>query len=78
MAKELMASDERQFKILLSEDVQVQLEAQRNLLGFHSGNSLAAIYVTALSDLPAEKVWEALAMIRRYKTAPKNPRRNPL
>lgn len=65
--------DERQFKILLSDEVQVQLEDQRNMLGFHSGNSLAAIYVTALSDLPPDKVWEALAMIRRYKTSPKKP-----
>jgi hypothetical protein len=73
-----MSSDERQFKILLSEEVQVQLESQRNLLGFHSGNSLAAVYVTALSDLPPDKVWEALAMVRRYKNAPKNPRRNSL
>jgi hypothetical protein len=71
-----MPSDERQFKILLADEVQVQLEEQRLRLGFHSGNSLAAIYVTAFSDLPTDKVWEALAMIRRYKKDSKLPRRN--
>jgi len=68
-----MATDERQFKILLSDEVQMQLEDQRNLLGFHSSNSLVAIYATALADLPPDKVWEALAMIRRYKKSPQKP-----
>lgn len=67
---------EAQFKVLCSDAVQLALEEQRKALGFHSNNNLASVYLTALSEVPADKVWEALALIRRYKKDLKNPRRN--
>ena len=64
---------ENQFKVLCSDATQVRLEAQRVALGFHSTNNLASVYITTLSDIPPQKVWEALALISRYKIIPKTP-----
>ncbi|HTJ77666.1 MAG TPA: hypothetical protein VL357_01600 [Rariglobus sp.] len=71
-----MAAEKPQFKVLCSDETQLRLEDQRKALGFHTNNNLASVYLTALSEIPAEKVWEALAMIRRYKTNLKNPRKS--
>ena len=68
-----MADEKPQFKVLCSDATQLRLEAQRLALGFHSTNNLASVYITTLSDVPPEKVWEALALIGRYKTTPKTP-----
>ncbi len=67
---------ESQFKVLTTDAVQVALEDQRKALGFLSNNNLAAIYITALSAVPAEKVWEVLALIAKHQKAPQKPRRN--
>ena len=71
-----MPAEKPQFKVLCSDETQVRLEAQRVALGFHSTNNLASVYITTLSDIPPEKVWEALAFVSRYKIAPKNPRKS--
>lgn len=59
-----------QFKVKISPPVEIALEGQKEALGFHSGNALAAVYVTALSGVPANKVWEVLANIRTYHPKP--------
>lgn len=70
-----MAKEKPQFKVLCADEVQLRLEEQRKALGFNTNNSLASVYLTALSDLPAERVWEVLAIVNRYKITRKNPRK---
>lgn len=57
---------EFQFKVRITDAVEVALEEQRNALGFHSGNALASIYLATFAGVPAEKVWEVLAKVKAY------------
>jgi histidinol dehydrogenase len=65
---------EHQFKVKISDAVALELFAQKEALGFHSENSLATIYITAFSGVPANKAWEALAKVRAYVPAKKGTR----
>lgn len=67
-----MAEGEYNFRILIDGTIEERLEAQREPLGFHSANALAAIYVKAFSEVPAARVFEALATLEKFKgSAPK-------
>jgi len=73
MSEDAPTPDENrsQFKVKLEDSTFAALEAQRAALGFYSGNQLSAVYIHAFSQVPPEKVYEALALVRRY--ASKNP-----
>lgn len=60
---------EFQFKVRITDAVELALEEQRNALGFHSGNALAAVYLATFAGVPADKVWEALAKVKAYHRA---------
>lgn len=62
-----------QFLVGCSPEVRAALEAQHAKLGFNTANSLAAVYVNALSGLPPEKVWEALATIQKMREKASKP-----
>lgn len=68
-----MANEAPQFKVLCSDETQLRLESQRKALGFHTNNNLASVYLTALSEVPPEKVWEVLSLVSRYKSKLKSP-----
>lgn len=68
-----MNAESAQYKVLLSDVVQRELEAQRVHLGFHSSNALSSIFLTQLSKVEPSKVWEALATLNRYHKRPTNP-----
>ena len=61
------AASEFQFKVRITPTVEVAMEEQRNALGFHSANALASVYLAAFSEVPADKVWEALAKVKAYR-----------
>ena len=67
-----MTAGNSQYKVLLTRETERALETQRLSLGFHSSNALCAIYLTALSQVPAPKVLEALSTLNRYAQRPKN------
>ena len=60
-------SEKGQFRVLIADATVAALEAQKDKLGVQTENALGAIYVTALAKVPAEKVWEVLALIERYQ-----------
>lgn len=60
------ASVEFQFKVRITPEIEIAMEEQRNALGFHSSNALAAVYLATFSGVPADKVWEALAKLKAY------------
>lgn len=59
-------STEYQFKVRITPEIELAMESQREALGFHSSNALAAVYLATFSGVPADKVWEALAKIKAY------------
>lgn len=58
-----------QFKVRITPEIEVAMEGQREALGFHSANALAAVYLATFAGVPTEKVWEALAKIKAYHRA---------
>jgi UDP-N-acetylmuramyl pentapeptide synthase len=63
---------EHQFKVKITPDVELALYDQKEALGFHSENALAAVYLKVFAGVPPAKVWEAMAKVRTYhRLAPK-------
>lgn len=56
----------KQFLLKADEALLARLETQRAALGFFSSNEMAVIYLNALSDVPPDRVFQALADIRKY------------
>jgi hypothetical protein len=55
-----------QFRVLISEQTRAALETQATHIGLDSPNQLAAMMVTALADLPPERVFAGLALIHDF------------
>jgi hypothetical protein len=53
-------------KVKIAPTIHVSLSQHAEEVGFHSANTLSAIVLTAFADVPANKTFEALAMLRRY------------
>lgn len=60
------AASESQFKVRITPEIEIAMEGQREALGFHSANALAAVYLATFAGVPSDKVWEALAKIKAY------------
>jgi UDP-N-acetylmuramyl pentapeptide synthase len=60
------AAPEFQFKVRITPAIEVEMENQREALGFHSSNALAAVYLATFAGVPADKVWECLAKLKAY------------
>lgn len=63
-----------QHKVMIPPATVARIEDQAEALGFVSGNALSAVWLTAAADVPASRVWEVLAAIRRTHPAKKGRR----
>lgn len=69
--------DKEQFKIRLPAATREALESTAVTLGFFSSNALVATFANELAGVPAQKVWEVLAEIRRYHPVNKRNIKSP-
>lgn len=56
----------KQFLLKADEALLARLETQRTALGFFSSNEMSIIFLNTLSEVPPDRVFEALAAIRKY------------
>ncbi|EIQ00237.1 hypothetical protein OpiT1DRAFT_04779 [Opitutaceae bacterium TAV1] len=59
-------NEREQLKIRLTAQAREALDSAASALGFLSANALVAAVANELAGVPACKVWEVLAEVRRY------------
>lgn len=60
-------------KITVPGETKFAIAEQAKELGFHTGESLAAVMLKSLADIPANRLFEALAAARRAGERPIRP-----
>ena len=69
---ELSDGGKTAFMLKLRPEIVAALESRRLVLGFNSANELSSVILNAFSEVPAERIFSALASVRAQR-----PTRNP-